>query len=159
MFGKGVPFGWIITEVEFLDDGIKITTFAEILEADGLAFLRIPKGINEILVSKFVDVEHLLADALLHNLLRGLLLLLDFDVVLLRQITQRLGIGKMLVFHEELGRISSLAAAEAFEDISRGIDTKRWRLLIVEGTIAPHIRPTLLQRDELTYNLLDMSGL
>ena len=65
----------------------------------------------------------------------------------------------MLVFHEELGRVARLATTETFEDVSRRIDTKRWRLLIVERTIAPHIRPTLFQRDELAYNLLNVSGL
>ena len=159
MFGEGVPFGGIITEMEFLNDGIEIATLAEIFKADGLAFLRIPKGINEILIGELVDVEHLLADALLHDLLSSLLFLLDFDVVLFGKVTQSLGIGVMLMFHEKLGRVARLAAAEAFEDVARWIDTERGRFLIVEGTISPQVRTTLFQRDELTYNLLNVSGL
>ena len=159
MFGEGVPFGGIVAEVELFDNRVEIAALTEIFKADGLTFLGVPQRINEILVGKLVDVEHLLADALLHDFLSSLLLLLDFDVVLLRQVTQRFGIGEMLVFHEELGRVARLATAETFEDVSRWVDAKRWRLLIVERTIAPHIRPTLLQRDELAYNLLNVSGL
>ena len=159
MLSEGVPFGGIVTEVKFLDDGVEIAALTEILKAYGLALISVPQRINEILVGKLVDVEHLLADALLHDLLWGLLLLLDFDVVLFGKVTQSLGIGVMLMFHKELGRIARLATAKAFEDIARWIDTERWRLLIVERTIAPHVRPTLLQRDELAYNLLNVSGL
>ena len=65
----------------------------------------------------------------------------------------------MLVLHEELGRVARFAAAEALEDVSRRIDAERWCFLIVERTIAPKVRPTLLQRDELAYNLLNTSGL
>ena len=65
----------------------------------------------------------------------------------------------MLVFHEELGRVARLAAAEALEDVSRRIDAERWCLLIVERTVPPHVRPAFLQRDKLSHNLLDTSGL
>ena len=65
----------------------------------------------------------------------------------------------MLVFHKELGRVARLAAAEALEDVACRIDAERRRLLVVERTIAPQVRPTLLQRDELAYNLLNVSGL
>ena len=65
----------------------------------------------------------------------------------------------MFVLHKELGRVAGLAAAETLEDVACGIDAERRRFLVVERTIAPHIRPALFQRDKLSHNLLDMSGL
>ena len=50
----------------------------------------------------------------------------------------------MLVFHEELGRVARLAAAEALEDIARRVDAERRCLLVVEGTVSPKVRPFLL---------------
>ena len=114
----------IVTEMELLDDRIEIAALAEVLEADGAAFLGVPQRVDEVFIGKLVDVEHLLAQALLHDLLGRLLLLLDFDVVLLGEITQGLGIGEMLVFHEELGRIARLTTAETLEDVTGRVDTE-----------------------------------
>ena len=83
VLGEGIPFGWIVAQMELLYDGVEVAAFAEVFQTDGLALVCVPKRIDEVFVGKLVDVEHLLADALLHDFLRSLLAFLDFDVVFL----------------------------------------------------------------------------
>ena len=42
VFGEGIPFGGVVTEVELLYDGVEVAALAEILETDGLAFVGVP---------------------------------------------------------------------------------------------------------------------
>jgi len=55
------------------------------------------------------------------------------NVVFLGEVTERLGIGEMFMFHEELGRITAFAAAETFEDVACGVHVKRARFFVMEG--------------------------
>ena len=159
VFGEGLPFFGAVTQMELLDDGVEIAALTEILQSYRLAFVGVPQGIHEELVGEGVDVEHLLALGLGHPFFWRQLFFFDLDVVFSGEIAKRLGIGDMLVFHEELGRVAALAAAEALEDVTGRVHVEGARLLVVERAQSDVVRPAFLQRDEFSHHLLDTGGL
>ena len=107
---------------------------------------------------EFGGQQYALAALPARNLLSRLLLLLDFDVVLLREVAQRFRIGESLVLHQETDRRTRLAAAEAFEDALGRRHIEGRGLLIVERTAGHETGPAALQRHEITDHFFDAGG-
>ena len=130
----------------------------EVAEAYGAPHLVVVEQVGEVLLGKLTHVEQAVTLRLPLLLLLGLLFLLNLYVVLVGQPPQRLGIGIVLVLHEELHHIARLAAAEALEDALRRRHIERRRLLIVERAAAYVVGSTLLERHKVAYHLLDAGG-
>ncbi len=94
-----------------------------------------------------------LALILLLYILGGDLFLLYLDIVFLRQVTERFGIGEMLMLHDEVDGVASLAAAETLEDAFCGRDGERRGLLVMKRTQSQVVDASLLQRHELLHHL------
>ncbi len=77
-------------------------------------------GIGEIGLEmaqrKLVDRKHIVAGSLSALLLGRHLALLDFDIILARQITQRLRIAQVLELHEKIDRTATLSATETLAE-------------------------------------------
>ena len=104
----------------------------------------------EPVLRPLVDDEHRLALVLLLTLLVSQFLLDNLDIVLLRQPPQCLGIGNLLVLHQETGRRTALAADETVTDILGGRHHKRRITVVVERTKALVVHATLTECHELT---------
>ena len=130
----------------------------EIAEAHGTPHLIVVEEVGEILLGEFGEVEEGIALVLSFFLFLGLFLLLDLDIVFPCQPAEGFGIGEVFVFLKEGDHVASLAAAEAFEDAFGGGDIEGGRLLVVEGATAYVVGSALLERDEVTYHLLDAGG-
>ena len=105
------------SELELPDEVVAETALAEIGQTDGATVQRLVHLLLEPVVGPLVDGKEALALALLRLFLVGLLAFLDLDVVLLCQVLQRLGIGQLLVLHDEMHGCAALAAGEALADI------------------------------------------
>ena len=84
-----------------------------------------------------------------------LVLVLDLDLVTLRQVPQSLRVGEMLVFHQEPHGISRFPAAETLKDPLGGGNGKGGRFLVVERTEAKVIHTPSLQHDEVADHIFD----
>ena len=72
----------------------------------------------KILTRPFVDHKHRLSLALFAFLVVAQFTLLNLDIVLFRQPAQCLRVGDLLVLHEEVHRIATLAASETLADLT-----------------------------------------
>ena len=113
---QGIAVGEVEAEAELTDDVVADASFAEILHADGHTVDMVVEDVLEVVGSPLVDDEHRLALALRLAFFVGELALLNFDVVFLRQPAQCLGIGHLLVLHDEANGVASLSAGEALTD-------------------------------------------
>lgn len=102
---QGITLGECETQLELLDDIVTDATTAEILFADSLSVHVVIQDIMEILTCPLVDNEHRLTVGLLSLLLVRELTLLYLDIIFLRQPTQSLRIGDLLMLHEEVDGI------------------------------------------------------
>ena len=114
--------------------------------------------ILEILHRVFVHDEHRLAFRLFTLLLVGELALLNLDVVFVGQPAQCLGIGHLLVLHDERDGISALAASKTMTGVSGWRHHERRGFLVVERTQALIVCATLLERHKLRHYLYDIGG-
>ena len=73
----------------------------------------IVEQVLEVFLCPFVDDEHRFALRLFLLLLVGQFSLMDLDMIFLGKPAQGLGIGELLVLHDEGHGIAALAAAEA----------------------------------------------
>ena len=73
--------------------------------------------------------------------------------VFLCQPPERLGVGEVLMLHDEVDGVASLAASEALEDALGGRDGERGGLLVMERTQSQVVDASLLQRHELLHHL------
>ena len=156
--GEVAPLVEAVAQPEALDDLVAETAPVEVAQAHGAPHLVVVEQVGEILLRKLAHVEQAVSLRLPLLLLLGLLLLFYLDVVLVGQPAQRLGVGVVLVLHEELHHVARLAAAEAFEDALRRRHIERRRLLVVERAAAYMVGATLLERHKIAYHLLDAGG-
>jgi len=89
-----------------------------------------------------IDDEEALTLAIALLLLFALLALDDLDVVLLRQVLERIRIGELLVLHDEVQRCTAFATGEALADILSGIDVEGGIPIAMEGA-QPDVAHTL----------------
>ena len=114
IFGEVVPLVEAITQAEVLNDLVGQTTTMEIAESYSLTHFILVEQLGEVFLRKLRHMEKAVSLGLTLLLLCRHLLLLDLDMVLLGKPFQRLGVGVMLVLHEEAHSIATLAAAETF---------------------------------------------
>ena len=114
-------------------------------------------AVEEVLAKKPGGVlchhQDTLALILLLYLLGSDLLLLYLDVVFLCQVPERFGIREMLMLHDKVDGVASLAAAEALEDALGGRDGERRGLLVMKRTQSQVVDASFLQRHELLHHL------
>jgi len=130
--GEGCSIGQIIAQLELTDDVITKAATAKILHSDGHAVGMLVQYALKILARPLIDDKHRLALALLFLLLIGKLTLLDLDVILVGQPPQRLGIGHLLVLHDEIDGVSALATTKTMTGATGRRDDERGRFLVVE---------------------------
>ena len=105
-------------ELELPDDVVADATLAEVLHAHGNAVGMVVEKVFEVLQGVFVHDEHGFSLALLTFLLVGEFAFLYFDVVFFSEPAQCLGIGHLLVLHDERDGCAALAAAEAMAGVA-----------------------------------------
>ena len=113
----------------------------------------------EILTSPFVDYKHRFALALFAFFIVSELTFLNLDIVLLCQPTQGLGIGNLLMLHQEVDGIATLATGKAFANLTGWRHHKRRCLVIVERTKSLVVNPRLAQVNKLAYDIYDVDGI
>ena len=116
--GKGVAVVQVEAQLELLDDVVAYAALAKVLHADGHAVGVLVQRVLEVLHCIFVHDEHRFPLALLALLLVAQFALLNLDMVFVGQPAQRLGIGHLLVFHDEVHGRATLATAEAVAGVA-----------------------------------------
>ena len=134
--GQCVALGQGITQVELLDDIVADASATEVLFADGNAVGVVLQHLLEVLQGPLVHCQHRLTVALMLFLLVGQFPLLDLDIILLRQPAQGLGIGYLLVLHQEVDGRTALTTSKALADLLRGRHHERRCRIVVEGAQA-----------------------
>ena len=147
------------SESEFLDRGVgHPALLAEVGQSHALSFGLALEVVGEILRGPAVQGEHRLAVVVASHLLLGHLLLLDLDAVALGHHLQRLGIGDVLVFHQEGHGVAALAASETLVDALRGRHDERRGFLVVERTARLVVHALAFERDVFADNIHDIGG-
>ena len=147
------------SQSEFPDRGVgHAALLTEIGQAHALPFGLAVEVIGEVLRSPAVQGEHRLAVVVASHLLLGHLLLLDLDAVALGHHLQRLGIGDVLVFHQEGHGVAALAASETLVDALRGRHDERRGFLVVERTARLVVHALAFERDVFADNIHDIDG-
>ena len=123
-----------VAEAEALDGLRADTTLAEVGKPHRTAFLCFGKLRLEVLRCVVIDDEEALTLAITLLLLFALLTLDDLDIVLLRQVLERIRIGELLVLHDEVQRRTAFATGEALADVLSGIDVEGGIPIAMEGT-------------------------
>ena len=118
----------------------------------------IVEQILKIIAGPLVDDEHRLAPALLLFLAVGQLAFVYFDMVFVRQPSQGLHIGHLLVLHNEPYRVPALAATKAVACAACRRNEERRRLLVVERTEALVVGARLFQRDKFGNHVDNVGG-
>ena len=150
--------GGRIAETELADGLVGEFSLVEIRKSDCPPLFVVPQHILEILLGKLGHHQQALMFETAGNLFRCLLLLYDFDMILLGQILERLGIGQVLVLHHERDGIAGLAACETLEDTFARGDCQRRALVLMEGTDTPPVSATALEGDKIADDLFNPGG-
>ena len=109
---QGLGLGQVVAQTELTDDIVTETAAAEILHANGHSVHIVVKRVLEITGRPLVHNEHRLAIVLCLALLVRQFALLNLNMVFIGKPTQRLWIGHLLVFHDEVHGVATLAASE-----------------------------------------------
>ena len=118
LVGQGVTLREGKAQLEFLNNVVTDATTAEILLADGLSVDIVLQNLMEILTRPLVHHKHRLTLTLLAFLVFVQFTLLNLNVVFLRQPTQCLGIGNLLVLHQEIHGIAALATGKTLTNLA-----------------------------------------
>lgn len=129
---QSTAVGTVEAQLELAHDVVAEPTAAEILHADGYAVGGVVHEVLEIRGSPLIHDEHTLALALLALLIVGEFALLYLDVILACEPSQRLGIGHLLVLHDEANGVAALAASEAMAGAACRRHIERRGLLVVK---------------------------
>ena len=156
LLGEGIVALGAVTQLELLDDVVAEATAAQVGHADVAPLVRVAQGVAEVVAGKLVDDEEAVAFGLCGLLFGGLFAFLDFDVVLLGQEAQGIGIGQLLVQHDEVHGVAPLAAGEALAEVLGGRDVERRRLVVVERAQAHIVHPALAQGDKVGHDVVDL---
>ena len=150
--------GQVVAQSELQDDVVAEAAASEILHADVVAVGRMVEKVLKVACRPLVDDEHRLPLALLLTLLIGQFALMDLYVVLVGQPPERLGVGHLLMFHDERDGASSLATAKAMAGAACRRHVERWRLLVVEWAQALVVGPRLSEGHKFRHHIHDVGG-
>ena len=112
----------------------------------------------EILARPLVDHKHRLALALLTLLIVAQFAFLNLYIVFLRQPAQGLRIGYLLVLHQEVHGIATLATRETLAYLAGWRHHERRRLVVVERAQALVVNTRLAEVNKLAYDIHDVYG-
>ena len=145
--GQGVALRYGIAQIKLLDDIVTDTTTTEILLADGDSV--------RVVLQQVVKVVHgpLVEDEL------SQFLLLNLNIVFLRQPAQRLGIGDLLVLHQEVDGRATLATRKTLTDLLRWRHHERGRRVVVEWAQTLIVHTRLSKRHELSHHVDNVRGI
>ncbi len=155
---QGVAGGQGEAELELADDVVAEAPLAEVGHAHGLPFGMAREHVGEIVARPLVEDEEALALRLRPLLLGGELLLLHLYAVAAAQPFQCLGIGHLLVLHDEMHDVAALAAAETLAELLRGRHDEARRALVVERAQPLVVHARLAEGDELAHHVHDVGG-
>ena len=141
------------TQLELLYDIVAETTFTEIGKSNGTSVHGVVHLVLEPFERPFVQDEHALALRLCGTLLGGKFLFLHLYAVFLGQIAKRIGIGQLLVLHDEADGIASLTTGKALAIILGRGNHERWRAVVMEWAEAFIVGTRLFQRDEIRHHI------
>ena len=131
-----------VAEAEALDSLRADATLAEVGKTHRTPFLGLGKLCLEVLRCVVIDDEETLTLAIALLLLFAFFALDDLDVVLFRQVLERIRIGELLVLHDEVQRRTAFATGEALADILSRIDVEGGIPIAMEGA-QPDVAHTL----------------
>ena len=154
--GHGVATGEAEAQAKLADGVVAETALAEVLESDGLTIRVVEEGVLEVFGRPLVGQEEGVALRGLATLLVGQFAVVDLDMVAVGQPAQGLGIGLLLMLHDEVDGIARLATGEAFIDSLRRTDGERRRLVVVERTQSRIARAALAERHKLGDDIDDV---
>ena len=124
----------------------------EIRQAYGPAFIR-GKAAHEEVGRELQHQMETFSPGLCRQVLGALLLLHDLDPVFFREVSQRLGIGHVLVLHQEADCCALLVTAETVVHAPGGVHVERRRLLLMEGTAGNEIGAAPAQGYEIPHDV------
>ena len=146
-------------EPELADRGVgQSALLPEVGHPDAHPLGVVAEEIRKVLRGPSVHDEHRLAVVVAPHLLLRQLLLPDLDAIAFGHHLQRLGIGDVLVLHQERHGIAALPAAETLVDPLRGRDDERRGLLVVERTARLIVHTLSLERDIVADDIHDVRG-
>ncbi len=148
-----------ISQLEFLYDVVTYSTAAEILQTYSLSVGIVFQDVLEILLRPLVHHKHTLAVCSLLLFLSRQLALLYLDVVFVGKPSESVGIGDLLVLHEEVDGIATLATGKAMTDALRRRHHERRSLVVVERTQALIVDARLAQRHKFRDDIHDVCRL
>ena len=144
--GQGIAVVRTVAQLEFFDDVIAEAAPPQVGHADALPFQLVVEHLLEVLVGELVDHEQAFAQAVRLLFLFAQFPFLDFDIVFPGQPFQGFVIVQLLVLHDEMDHVASLAAAEAFAQSFAGRYAEGGRLFVVERTQADIVDAATAQR-------------
>ena len=154
ILGESVPLVEAVAQAEGLDDVVAQPAAVEVAQTHGAAHLVLVEQAGKILLRKLRHVEQGIALVVALLLLVGQFLFDDSDIVFLCKPAQRLGIGVVLVLHQETYSIAALAATKALVDALGRRHRERRRLLIMERTTANEVCSATFHRHKLSDDFL-----
>ena len=146
-------------EAELLYDVVAHSALAEILHSDGAPVDVVVQDVLEIVGCPLVYDEHRLPVRLLFLLLLGEFLFLYLDVVAVGKPAQGVGVGELLVFHEESHAVAAFAAYEAVAGAPCRRDVERRGVVVMEGAQAAIVYAHLLERHKFGDDIHDVGSL
>src|SRR5690606_25612421 len=158
LLGKGSPLIQAIPQAELADGGIAETTFLEIAQPNGLSGGALPKGLGKISLGKLTDQVHALPLVGQLPILKILLGLLHLYIVFPCQVFYGLGVGEMLVFHQEGDHVPPFSTAEVLPDLFDRGNHKTGRTFIRKGTESLKVGTGFLQLHKIPDHLLQTGG-
>ena len=157
--GQGVALRYGIAQIKLLDDIVTDTTTTEILLADGDSVRVVLQQVVKVVHGPLVEDEHRLTVALFFLLLVSQFLLLNLNIVFLRQPAQRLRIGNLLVLHQEVDGRATLATRKTLTDLLRWRHHERGRRVVVERAQTLIVHTRLSKRHELSHHVDNVRGI
>lgn len=152
-FGEVVAPLITIAHLELAEDGIGEASFAEIGKTYSHTLVAVEEVLSELPGGVLRHNENALALILFGQLLGGDLTLLYLYMVLFGQPAERLRVREVLMLHDEVDGIPTLATTETLEyPLGRG-NGEGGGFLIVERTQSQQVDPSSLQRNELGNDL------
>ena len=130
--GEGLSVGQIVAQLKRPDDIVTEAARAEILHTYGNTVGIVVEQVLKVFPCPLVDDIHRFALALSLALAIGELSLVNLDVVFLGQPAQSLGVGHLLVLHNETDRVTSLATTKTVAGATCWRDNERRSFLIVK---------------------------
>ena len=138
-----------VAQLEFADRLFAKSALREVGEADRATLFVLHEAAGEVFLRPGVEDKHALAVALGAQLVVREFPFADFDVILLGQVAEGVGIAQLLVLHDEVDGRAALATGEALAEVLGGRDVERGVLVGMEGAQPDVVDAALPQRDKL----------